>query len=291
MSNFILNIARRSAGLGPGALVEPAPGPIFSPTVGNLETRGHEADAEDQSEGVVQGPPGISGRRKRFAETKQEFSTPADKRSPRSFGNESRSKPDANRGGLPLGNPKGPVKAREGVTHEFTSGSFVAGNTSLDSSIAAQRFDPQLANVQSIEPQSPFDLRDPHGQKANPDKLSIGGSGQAREAFSSGLTPHLSEAPVKKEPPAAEAQSDQINQGFEDAATGMIEPATVAATSSNSLWEGHQQPGAVKSLETQPIHVRIGTIEVRAEQVPPSRVAMSELPAPQSGFDDYKSIR
>ena len=285
MSNFILNIARRSAGLGPGALVEPAPGPIFSPTVGNLETRGHEADAEDRLADLVQGPSGIPGRRKRFAETKQEFSSPANKRTRAPLGDESRLKPDANRAGLPVGNPQRPVKAREGDTGEFTSGSSVAGNTSLDSSIAAPPIDPQLENLQSIiEPKSPFDLRYPHEQKANIDKLSIDGPGQAREAFNNGLTPRLSE------PPAA-AQSDQITPGFETAATGMIEPATAAATSSNSLWGSHQQPGAVKPLEPQPIHVRIGTIEVRAEQVPPSRVAMSALPAPQSGFDDYKSIR
>jgi hypothetical protein len=264
MSDFILNIARRSAGLGPGVLVEPAPGPMFLPTVSNAKMGNPDPDAEDQSEVEVPVPP---------------------------FGNESHSQPEANKPGLTIGDTRLTARGREGATDRVTSDSSVVGNISFNSSISARQFDTQPSNIQSIiEPQSSSDFRYLNDTKSNLGKLPIDGPQPARDLFSAGLTPRLSETPGKKEPPGAARQSDEITQKPEAVATSMIEPATTEANSSNSLSE-NQQPGAVTHSEPQPIQVRIGTIEVRAEQVPPPRAAMSALPALQSGFDDYKSIR
>lgn len=271
MSDFMLNIARRSAGLGPGVVVEPVPGSVFVPTVSNVEMRSHDADAEDQSEGLFQSRPAVPVRSRRVLETKQHDSTLADKQS-RSLGNEPRSDSGANTPGSAIGDARLTAQGREGATDRFTTDSFVVEDISFDGSAAGQPFDPQPRNLQSIiEPQSD-------------------GPQQTSEPFGAGLTPRLSDAPGKKEPSGATSRSDQIAQAPADA-TGTIEPAATRADNSDSLWEIRQEHDvAVGPLQQQPIQVRIGTIEVRAEQVP-HRVAMNRSPAPQSGFDDYKLIR
>jgi hypothetical protein len=49
-------------------------------------------------------------------------------------------------------------------------------------------------------------------------------------------------------------------------------------------------PTAVSS-KTQPIHVRIGTIEVRASTPPPARLPATPAAPLPSGFEDYALIR
>jgi hypothetical protein len=292
MSNFILNIVRRSAGLGPGVLVEPAPGPVFLPTLRNAEMPGDDADA-GESKRIVQDQPAAPARRKRVGETKEDVSIPGDKQSRRLLGNQLRSEPDSKISGKPIGDIRFTAKGREGATDRFTSDSSVVGNVPFNSSATRQPPDSQPRNLQSIiEPRFSANLRYPNEKRSNLDELWTDGPRQAREPPSTGLTPRLSEAPGKKERSGAKSQSDQMTHASEDAPTSTVEPAATGVTSSDSLWESHSQPDpAGMPLPPQPIQVRIGTIEVRAEQVQPARVAVSSSPAPQSGFDDYKFIR
>jgi hypothetical protein len=302
MRDFILNIARRSAGLSAGVLVEPAPESVFLPGLSNQGRRIRSASLEEQSDGEVPGRLAMLIRHQEATEPEQDARQFGDEQSRRPIVDELRTEPKASNRALSTGYTERTEDEQQVSADPDSDSSHAIFSTSFAQRSTGWPLDPKVSDFQpTVEPQSLANLRDRGGKKTNFVEPLSDAPREAHEPSRTKLRTQTRPITRGNEEPVREGQSfgpslqssgsqfDSIRNASRDIPTTTIGSAATVERSGESLLGAHQQFGpAVTPLRPQ-IQVRIGTIEVRAEQAPVPRVAASQ--GPPSGFDDYNFIR
>lgn len=301
MRDFILNIARRSAGLSSGVLVEPAPEFGFLPALSNQEMRVQSVLPEEPSDGEVLGRPDILIRPQEATETEQDARQFGDEQSRRPIVDELRTEPKASNRVLSIGNTELTENVPQVSADPGSDSPAVIFSTSFAQRNTGGPLDPQVSELQpTVEPQSLADLRERSG-KSNFVKPLSDRLREAHEPSRTKLRAQSRPIPGDNEEPVREgqfsglslqsssSQSDSIRRASQDIPATILGPAATVERGAESLLGAHQLSGPAVTPLRQPIQVRIGTIEVRAEQAAVPRVAAPQ--APTSGFDDYNFIR
>jgi hypothetical protein len=296
MRDFVLNIARRSAGLSSGVLVEPAPELVFLPALSNQDMPIHGVFPEEQSDGEVLGRPDMVIRHQEATETEREARQFGDEQF-RPIVDELRTEPKARNRALSGGDTE-PAENEVQVSADGSDSPAVISSASLPQRSRVLQLDPQ---VMAVEPQSSADLRDRGGKRANFVEPLSDGQREAHQPARAKLRTQSRPIPRGNEEPVREgessgpslqsssSQSDSIRRVSHDIPATIIGPSAPVERSGASLLGAHQSSGPAVTPLRQPIQVKIGTIEVRAEQAPVTRVAASQTPP--SGFEDYNFIR
>jgi hypothetical protein len=263
MNDFLLNLARRSAGVGTPLLVEPSRDPVFSPTPGETETNWLHPDFSSEQtadESISAVPTGLA---------KQSLSPSGEDVAPDMGGDES--------------------SPRLFDLRETKPTSIHYPDVPSSTALSPFSLESQAENVQATARQSvtvPSDTNDrkstseppvvPHQSGSMTVPPDINRRDQV-ERFST-TTPTVDSSLWSTGP------TSRPNTSTMEETTTSIQPDS-AALESSALLSGIHEP------QPQPVQVRIGTIEVRAEQMPAVRASKSTSQNLIRGFDDYKFIR
>lgn len=288
MSNFLLNLARRGAGLGPGVSIEPASDPVFSPTAGDMDPSHRFEEPSEESRPVSE--PARMIETQRDPEPLRSVVEPL--------------LPSRGEDLLPPLKNKlssAPPDIKEKKTTPARETQITANSTKAAVDQPHMRPPTLDVNVPSITPVVPavFESRveSIESIQAPPFATISANANATTPTAKRPIAPALPEQEGGNyaeqiittrqvfTPTPSDFQFNRISSQTEEAATILIEPAVTVLESSAAL------PSLQQQQAPQPIHVRIGTIEVRAEQPPPVRAPNTQSQTPKRGFDDYKFIR
>lgn len=271
MSDFLLNLARRSAGLGASVSIEPASDPVFSPGDWDTSLR-YEEPGEDLQPASKPARPTETGR--------EQAAPPL--------------RPVAEQS-MSLVNVDASLPLDEELLSEHAELKQNRSRVAIDRS----RIDisPHDVNVQAISPAVPtsFESQAESVDSIAEPQFSIVSSDANLE------TPNSTRSFVAHAPsPRAHAlrQEDSYAERTIPARqfSNRLVPGTAEETATTTIESNFLENGpSIAVMDQQqslpPIQVSIGTIEVRADQPPAVRPPSRALQTPKRGFDDYKLIR